>query len=65
MEFPTLLVRPMSRPPGHDRALVLRNRQGGVTGGYHNAKLLNPEQAQALLAGHHWDVVPGMDSRGR
>ena len=65
MEFPTLLVRRVSRPPGHDRPLVLRNRQGGVTGGYHNARLLNPEQTQALMADHQWDVVPGMDDRGR
>ncbi|MCT0219988.1 hypothetical protein KQ304_13480 [Synechococcus sp. CS-1329] len=65
MEFPTLLVRLVSRPPGHDRALVLRNRQGRVTGGYHNAKLLDPEQTRALMADHHWDVVPGMDARGR
>jgi hypothetical protein len=63
MEFPTLLVRSMSRAPGHDRALLLRDRKGGVTGGYHQAKLLNSEQALALLARHHWDVVPPADGR--
>jgi hypothetical protein len=63
MEYPTLLFRRMSRAPGHDRALLLRDRQGGVTGGYHQARLLNPEQARALLARHHWDVIPCPDGR--
>ncbi|MCT0198396.1 hypothetical protein KQ313_01670 [Synechococcus sp. CS-1325] len=60
-ETPVLLRRPPSKPgaaPG--LALLLRDGQGAISGGYLQGKLLDPEQAQQLMERHRWvEVAPG------
>ncbi|MCT0229892.1 hypothetical protein KQ306_03310 [Synechococcus sp. CS-1324] len=60
-ETPVLLRKPPSKPgvaPG--LALLLRDGQGAISGGYLQGKLLDPQQAQQLMERHPWgEVGPG------
>jgi hypothetical protein len=61
-ETPVLLQRKANTPSGCDRFLLLKDRAGAVSAGFHHGKLLDAETASRLEQAHPWTENPPSDA---